>query len=90
MLNTLKAVVRGDRIDWQERVDNIVSPSQPVEVLVTILENRPAGRSPEEQGRRRVAALRKLAARNAFAAMPDPAQWERETREDRGLPGRES
>lgn len=88
MLNTIKAVVHGDRIDWQEPVEQLVAPNQSLEVLVTLLEPRPNSLSLEEQGRRRVAALQRLAAQHAFAAIPDPAQWEREARQDRELPGR--
>jgi hypothetical protein len=88
MLNTVKAIVRGDRIRWQETVENVVPPNESMEVLVTILEGQPIGLSLEAKGQRRVAALRRLAAQNAFPAIADPAQWERETREDRDLPGR--
>ncbi|PYJ03863.1 MAG: hypothetical protein DME25_11040 [Verrucomicrobia bacterium] len=90
MLSTLKAVVQGDKILWQEAVDNLLPSDRPVEVLVTILEGRPRGLSLEEQGQRRVAALHKLVALNAFSGIQDPVQWQQETREDRSLPGRDS
>ena len=89
MLNTLKAVVEGDRIRWQEPVDDILDKDHAVEVLVTVLKNREAGISPAERGKRRVAALQKLAAMNAFSSIEDPVQWQREGREDRDLPGRD-
>ena len=90
MLTTLRAVVEDDKIHWQEAVDNVLPANRPVEVLITILEGRPNGRSPEEQARHRVAAVQKLAALNAFSGMPDPARWQREIREDRELPDRET
>ena len=90
MLSTLKAVVQGDKIQWQEAVDDVLPLDQPVEVLVTILEGRPNGLSLEERGRRRVAALEKLAALNAFSQVQDPVQWQQESREERRLPGRDS
>ena len=90
MLSTLKAVVNGDRIHWQEAVDQVLPSDRAVEVLVIVLEGRPNGLSPEERGRRRVAALQKLAALNAFSQIQDPARWQQESREDGGLPGREA
>ena len=90
MLSTLKAVVQGDRIHWQEAVDEVLPSDRPVEVLVTILEGQPNGLSPEERGCRRVAALERLAALNAFSQIQDPVQWQQESREERGLPGRNS
>jgi hypothetical protein len=89
MLNTLKAVVHGDRIHWQEAVDDLVHPDRPVEVLVTILPQEDSNVSTEERGRRRVAALQKIAASNAFSEIQDPTEWQRQAREDRDLPGRE-
>ena len=90
MLNTLRAVVEHDKIHWQEAVDNVLPANRAVEVLVTILEGQPTRRSLEEQARHRVAALQKLVALNTFSGVRDPAQWQREIREDRELPGRET
>lgn len=90
MLSTLKAVVQGDRIQWQESVDDVLPQDRAVEVLVTVLEGRPNGLSPEERGRRRIAAMQKLAGLNAFSKIQDPARWQQESREDRELPGRGS
>ncbi|MEO8429457.1 MAG: hypothetical protein ABI651_20380 [Verrucomicrobiota bacterium] len=75
--------MQDDKILWQEAVDNVLPANRPVEVLITILEGYPNGRSAEEQARRRVAAVQELAALNAFSEMPDPALWQREIREDR-------
>jgi len=90
MLSTLKAVVQGDKIHWQEAVDKVLPSDHPVEVLVTILEGGINGLSPEERGRRRVAALERLAELNAFSQVQDPVKWQQESREDRPLPGRDS
>ena len=79
MLTTVKAIIQGERISWQEAVDNVLPADRPVEVLVTILEGTANGPSPEESGRRRAAALEKLAALNAFSKIQDPIQWQRET-----------
>ena len=90
MLSTLKAVVQGNQIHWQEAVDQILPPDHAVEVLVTILEGGANDPPLEERARRRIAALERLAALNAFSQIQDPVQWQQESREDRWLPGRDS
>jgi len=46
--------------------------------------------SPEEEARarRRVEALKQLAAMGGIASIPDPVAWQKEQRKDRPLPGR--
>jgi len=90
MLSTLKAVVEGDKIHWQEGVENVLPGNRPVEVLVTVLDSPPNGLSSAEHGKRRIAALQKLAALNSFSELKDPLKWQQESREERNLPGRES
>jgi hypothetical protein len=90
MLSTLKAVVEGDKIHWQEAVENILPGNRPVEVLVTLLDGPGNGLSSAERGKRRIAALQKLAALNSFSEIKDPVKWQQESREERNLPGRES
>jgi hypothetical protein len=90
MQNTLKATVQGGKIEWRDVTEDIVPRDRPIDVLVTILEDHPDAPSPEERGRRRVAALQKLAALNAFSTIDNPAHWQQETRKDRDLPGRPS
>jgi len=89
MLTTLKATVQGDKLHWLDSPDDLLPANQPVPVLVTIL-NGQSDVSAEEQARRRVAALQKLAALNALSTVSDPAQWQRETRDDRPLPDRDA
>lgn len=88
MLTTLKATVEGDKLHWLESPHDLPA-NQPVPVLVTIL-NGGGEASAAEQARRRVAVLQKLAALNALSGIEDPTKWQRETRSDRELPGRES
>jgi len=90
MLSTLKAVVEGDKIHWQEAVENILPSNRPVEVLVTVLDAPGDGLSSAEHGKRRIAALQKLAALNSFSEIKDPPKWQQESREDRNLPGQKS
>src|SRR5438477_11110030 len=86
MLSTLKAIVQGDKIHWQETVDELLPADRPVEVLVTILEGRPNGLSAEERSLRRLTALQKLVEMNAFSQIHDPVEWQRDIREERRLP----
>ena len=89
MLTTLKAVVQGDRIQWLEASENAFPPAQAVTALITPLQQcAEAGTTLAQRVERRLAALKSLAAVNAFSGISAPDQWQREIREDRDLPGR--
>jgi hypothetical protein len=90
MLKTLKAVVNGDRIQWLEASEQSFPASHPVEALITPLQEQPASLSPEQRTERRLAALKRPISINAFSAVGDPPEWQRNTRADRELPGRGS
>ncbi|HEV2177773.1 MAG TPA: hypothetical protein VGW33_11320 [Terriglobia bacterium] len=83
-MNTYKAVLRGNSLEWSEEVPERLAQDRPVEVRVTILEPS-AG-----QGQRMAEALERLARLNALSSIADPVAWERQQREDRELPGRDS
>ena len=89
MLATYRATLQDDHLQWQEHDSAPPSTSAPVEVLVTVLE-QPITPTSAARGRRMVETLRKLSASAALGEITDPAQWEREMRQDRPLPGRES
>ena len=57
MLATYKATLKGDQLQWQEDNSRPPSLTQPVDVLVTILE-KPAPGVANERGRRMADALR--------------------------------
>ncbi|MGH9432705.1 MAG: hypothetical protein ACRD3T_14275 [Terriglobia bacterium] len=86
MANTYKAVLRGNRLEWSEQVPERLTGDRPVAVQVTVLEEE----AKTSQGPGMADALEKLARMNALAEIPDPAAWEREQRQDRQLPGRDS
>ncbi|MGH9326481.1 MAG: hypothetical protein ACRD2B_07330 [Terriglobia bacterium] len=86
MSNTYKAVLRGNRLEWSEEVPERLTGDRPVTVQVTVLE----GGAKPGQGQQMADALEKLARLNALAEIPDPAEWEREQRQDRRLPGRDA
>lgn len=83
MIRTYDAVLNGDHVDWTGEAPDT---SGPVRVRVTVLYEPPGS---ERRGERMAAALRKLAASDAFADVADPVAWQREVRKDRALPGRE-
>lgn len=86
MLQTFRATLRGDSLEWAEEAQRLLRDDRPVQVLVTILEesvqNTKSGR-----GRRMAEALEKLAQAKAFAGI-DPMAWQQDVRQDRELPGR--
>lgn len=86
MLQTFKATLRGDSLEWGEEVGGNLRVDRPVQVLVTILEEEPIAKS-EGRGQRMAAALEKLAQARAFAEI-DPVVWQQDVRQDRELPGR--
>lgn len=84
MLKTYKAILRANRLEWSEGIPERLAEDRPLKVSVTILEGEPA------QGRRMAEALEALAGLDASFSIPDSADWEREQREERDLPGRSS
>jgi hypothetical protein len=85
MLQTYKAILHGDHVEWLEKPPE---KPHPVEVQITFLEEV-ASESILERGRAMAEALATLASRGTFAAIADPVAWQREMRRDRSLPDRE-
>jgi hypothetical protein len=87
MLNTYKAVLKGDRLEWLHDIPQELAQKEAVAVYVTVLEetsesaNAPSGAKMAE-------ALEKLAALGTLTRIADPVAWQREQRQDRVLPGR--
>jgi hypothetical protein len=76
-------------LEWLNDHPETLSPDQTVVVHVAILEETPY-RQTTEQGRQMAAILAKIAQSESSVAELDPIQWEREMRQDRVLPGRDS
>jgi hypothetical protein len=87
MLQTFRATLRGDLLEWGEEVGGNLRDDRPVQVLVTILEGEPITEI-NGRGQRMAAALEKLAQAQAFAGT-DPLLWQQDVRQDRELPGRD-
>jgi hypothetical protein len=79
MMRTYRALLHGDRLEWLE--------DAPLRVHVTVLEQGPPAEV-HARGHAMAAILEKLAERRTFSAITDPVRWQRELRQDRGLPGR--
>ena len=90
MLNTYKAVLKGNHLEWNEDAPDHLSPEDAVMVYVTVLDKPVVPSAVSQQGQRMAAALEQLAAINALADLTDPIAWEREMRQDRPLPDRET
>ena len=69
--------------NWLEASEQSFPASHPVAALISPLQEQPATLSPEERAERRLAALKKLAAINAFPTVTDPQAWQRDIRADR-------
>jgi hypothetical protein len=85
MLQTYKAILRGDHIEW---LGQPPENPDPVKVHITFLEEA-ASEAVLERGRVMAEALATLAGRGSFAKISDPMAWQRETRSERNLPIRE-
>jgi hypothetical protein len=83
MLKSYDGILRGDRIDWMK--DRPPS-DRSVQVRVTVLdENASHG----DRGKRMAAALEELAQRGGVQSVPEASEWQRQTRREPTLPGRE-
>lgn len=85
-METYRAILKGNRLEWIESEPLNLDAEQPVEV--TILDS-PGDVGASTQGQRMAKALERLAATNALSHIKDPSEWQREIRKDRPLPGRE-
>ncbi len=90
MLSTYKAILRGNRVEWRGDVDAHVATDQAIVVHITILDEPLVLTDTRDQGRRMAEILGRLAKLRTFSDVVDPAQWEREVRQERTLPGRET
>ncbi len=87
-MRTYRAVLEGNHVEWADERPILNSPT---EVVVTILNDAVSGasRSPCANGEQMAAALERLSKIGALVGIDDPLAWERETRVDRRLPGRD-
>ena len=81
MFPTYPAVLRAGRLEWEAGSP----PDAPVRVHVTVLAPLP---SSPASGPSMTSALAALAALGGPSGFDDPAEWQRQSRGDRPLPGR--
>lgn len=86
MQSIYKAIVRGDRIEWEDDVPEQIRAQQALTVLVTVVDQHAA--ADKKRGQRMAEVLERLAAAGGVASITDPSEWQREQRQDRDLPGR--
>jgi hypothetical protein len=84
---TYRAVLQGDHLEWRDKPEDLL-PDRRVEVVVTIL-GAPEAPAEASRGAAMAAALAQLAAAGGPRSFGNAAEWERSTREERALPGRE-
>jgi hypothetical protein len=85
MATTYKAILNGDRLQWLGEAPE-TNGGIPVEIKVVSPSAPP---DPADRGAAMAAALQKIADAGGVPEIPDPIAWQRETRKDRPLPGRE-
>lgn len=88
MLQTYKATLRGNRLEWNDVAPQELSNEQPIAVHVTILDQGQAFPS-HTTGQQMAAILEQLASGHMLSSISDPVAWQREQRGERTLPGRE-
>ena len=86
MLTTYKALLRDNQLEWQNDSPHTLPAGRAVNVYVTVLDEPHV--DPMSQGQRMASALEHLAKAQTVAGL-NAAEWEREARSDRPLPGRE-
>ncbi len=85
MLPTYPAVLRAGRLEWSDG-GPILPPDDPVPVHVTLLTSPTL---PPASGPAMAAALGALADTGGPSGFGDPVEWQRESRADRPLAGRD-
>jgi hypothetical protein len=90
MLETYKATLRGNKIEWNGEIPKYLNVEENVNVYITILEESNSRRENKFRGQKMSEALEKLASINALAEIKDASEWQRKHRQDRSLPERDA
>ena len=90
MIETYKAILRGDRLEWSGEAPEQPDTEQGVEVYVTISQSDVTSSRARSNGKAMAEALEKLASSGSVSEISDPSAWQREQRQDRTLPGRDA
>jgi hypothetical protein len=85
-----RAVLQGNRLKWHDEEPQGLSPDRGVEVSVILLDTMDSPAAAKARGAAMAAALERFAAAGGPRSFGEAADWERDTREEGILPGRES
>ncbi len=88
MLRTYKATIRNNQVQWENTSNELIKSDHPVPVLITLLDES-FSEDKNERCRNIGMALNSLVQIHAFAHVKDPVSWQRESRQERRIPGRE-
>jgi hypothetical protein len=84
MPQVYRAILTRDHVEWQEEPP---LHDRPVHVQIVVLEPV-SPLPPPSQGEAMAAALKQIADMGGLPSIGDPAAWQKDTRKDRELPGR--
>lgn len=87
-MNTYKAVLKGNTLEWSDEAPDIVGSDQAISVHVTILDRTMLRPQRQARGQKMAAALERLAAKKGIA-IDDPSAWQQDVRQDRSLAERD-
>ena len=90
MLQTYKAILRGNKLEWSGDAPKQLDTEQGVEVYVTILQDTATSSKAASQGKAMAEALEKIAVISSPSSISDPSAWQSEQRKDRALPDRDT
>lgn len=86
MLDTYKAMMRGDHVTWIEDRPFKNIQEQEIEVLITVLHiTGTALDTHQNRGERMARCLEKIAQTGGVAGIFDPCKWQQDVRRDREL-----
>lgn len=78
-----KAILHGDKVEWENGSPAILEKEKDVPVYITVIENRGGADLPN--GKKMATALQKIAANGGIAAIENASDWQREQRLNRNL-----
>ena len=86
MLETYKATIHGDKIEWETDAPKILRTEKSVEVVVTIVDKQVNSNA---NGRKMAEVLSKIANNGGIKTIENPSEWQSEQRRERNLAQRE-
>ncbi len=87
MLETYKAVLRGDKIEWETDAPKILEKKKSIAVYVIVIDENKVSDLPD--GKKMAEALDKVASESGVSAIENASDWQRAQRVDRTFAGRE-